>query len=58
MLSETQHISLPQGYEKVLHLHPALNKSIVFLGITYSERDDRLVHVSYDGKLLGEVIYQ
>lgn len=57
LLSDSQHIKLPKRYLKVLNLCPALNKSIVFLGIA-GFRQDCLTHVSHDGKLLGEIIFE
>lgn len=57
LLVDSRKVTLPKVYQKVLNVSPALDGSIVFLGIA-GFRQDCLSHISGDGKLLGEIIFQ
>lgn len=57
LLVDKKQVKLPKRYQKVLNLAPALDNSIVFLGIA-GFRQDCLSHISHDGKLLGEIIFE
>ena len=57
LLVDSKHVKLPKIYQKLLNVSPALNGSIVFLGIA-GFRQDCLSHIGADGQLLGEIIFQ
>ena len=57
LLVDEKKYVLPKKYQKVLNVSPAIDNSIVFLGIA-GFRQDCLSHVSAEGKLLGEIIFQ
>ena len=57
LLVDERRFELPKKYQKVLNACPAVNGSVVFLGIA-GFRQDCLSHVSAEGKLLDEIIFQ
>ena len=48
---------MPKKYQKVLNICPAINDTVVFLGIR-GFREDCLTHFDKDGKLLDEIVFE
>ena len=56
LLENPQKFILPKKYWKILYAAPAIDNSLCFMGMK-AFREDCLAHISADGKLLGELVF-
>ncbi len=56
LLVDKKTVKMPKKYQKVLNICPAINDTVVFLGIR-GFREDCLTHFK-DGKLLDEIVFE
>lgn len=57
LLVDTKKFDLPKVYWKILYAAPALDNTLVFMGMR-AFREDILTHISADGKtVLKEIIF-